>query len=65
MRLPIRTRLTLVFAGMSLVVLGVAGAALLVGFRAELDTTIDQGLRSRAASIGEDPLTGIAADPWG
>lgn len=65
MRLPIRTRLTLVFAGMSLVVLGVAGAALLVGFRAELDRTIDQGLRSRAASIGADPLGGIAAIPEG
>lgn len=65
MRLPIRTRLTLVFAGMSLVVLGVAGAALLIGFRAELDGTIERGLRSRAASIGQDPLTGIAAIPRG
>ena len=65
MRLPIRTRLTLVFAGMSLVVLSLAGAALLIGFRAELDRTIDQGLRSRAASIGEDPLTGIRAIPGG
>jgi heavy metal sensor kinase len=65
MRLPIRTRLTIVFAGMSLVVLGVAGAALLIGFRAGVDRTIDQGLRSRAASIGRDPLTEIAAIPEG
>jgi signal transduction histidine kinase len=65
MRLPIRTRLTIVFAGMSLVVLGVAGAALLIGFRAELDRTIDQGLLSRAASMRADPLAGIAAIPEG
>jgi two-component system, OmpR family, sensor kinase len=65
MRLPIRTRLTLVFAGLSLVVLGVAGAALLIGFRAELDRTIDQGLASRAASIGVDPRAGVAAIPAG
>jgi len=64
-RLPIRTRLTLVFAGMSLVVLAAAGAALLIGFRAELEQTIDQGLRSRAASIRADPLAGIAAIPEG
>jgi two-component system, OmpR family, sensor kinase len=65
MRLPIRTRLTLVFVGLSLVVLGIAGAALLIGFRAELDRTIDQGLRSRAASIDVDPLAGVAAIPAG
>jgi heavy metal sensor kinase len=65
MRLPIRTRLTLVFAGMSLVVLGVAGAALLIGFRAELGHTIDQGLRSRTTSMREDPLAGLAAIPPG
>ena len=65
MRLPIRTRLTLVFTGLTLVVLAVAGAALLIAFRAELDRTIDQGLRSRAASIRADPLVGIAAIPEG
>jgi two-component system, OmpR family, sensor kinase len=65
MRLPIRTRLTLVFAGMSLVVLGVAGVALLIEFRAELDRTIDEALRSRAASIRADPLVGISAIPDG
>jgi two-component system OmpR family sensor kinase len=65
MRLPIRTRLTLVFAGMSLVVLGIAGVALLIEFRAELDRTIDEALRSRAASIRADPLVGISAIPEG
>lgn len=65
MRLPIRTRLTLVFAGMSLVVLGVAGVALLIEFRGELDRTIDEALRSRAASIRADPLVGISAIPQG
>jgi two-component system OmpR family sensor kinase len=65
MRLPIRTRLTLVFAGMSLVVLGVAAAALLIEFRGELDRTIDKALRSRAASIAADPLVGISAIPEG
>jgi two-component system, OmpR family, sensor kinase len=65
MRLPIRTRLTLVFAGMSLVVLGVAGAVLLIEFRAELDRTIDEALRSRAAAIRADPIVGISAIPEG
>jgi two-component system OmpR family sensor kinase len=65
MRLPIRTRLTLVFAGMSLVVLGIAGVVLLIEFRAELDRTIDEALRSRAASIRADPLVGISAIPEG
>jgi heavy metal sensor kinase len=51
MRLPIRTRLTLVFAGLMLLVLGIAAAALLVSFRAELDRGVDSGLRLRAAAI--------------
>lgn len=65
MRLPIRTRLTLVFVAMSLVVLGVAGVALLIEFRAELDRTIDEALRSRAAAVRADPLVGISAIPEG
>ena len=48
MRLPIRTRLTLVFVGLTLVVLAAAAAALLIGFRAELRRTVDEGLRSLA-----------------
>jgi two-component system OmpR family sensor kinase len=61
MRLPIRTRLTVVFTGMTLVVLVLAGAALLTGFRAEVDRAIDQGLRSRAAAVKADPLVEIGA----
>ena len=65
MRLPIRTRLTLVFASLSLIVLAVAGAALLIGFRSQLDRTINQGLLSRAESARADPLGEIAAIPAG
>lgn len=65
MRLPIRTRLTLVFASLSLIVLAVAGAALLIGFRAELDRAINQGLVARAESARADPLGEIAAIPEG
>lgn len=65
MRLPIRTRLTLVFAGMSLVVLVVASTALLIGFRAELYRTIDQALRSRVETMRADALAEIAAIPAG
>jgi len=64
-RLPIRARLTLVFAGLTLIVLVVAGAALLSGFRAELERTIDQGLRTRAATIRADPLGELVAIPTG
>jgi two-component system OmpR family sensor kinase len=60
MRLPIRTRLTLAFAGITAVVLAVATAALLLGFRGELTHTIDEGLLERAASLSRDPRTGIA-----
>ena len=62
--MPIRTRLTLVFASLSLIVLAVAGAALLIGFRAELDRTINQGLLSRAESARADPV-GDRRDPGG
>jgi two-component system, OmpR family, sensor kinase len=65
MRLPIRTRLTLVFASLSLLVLAVAGAALLIGFRSSLDRTINQGLLSRAESGRADPVGEIAAIPEG
>jgi two-component system, OmpR family, sensor kinase len=64
-RLPIRTRLTLVFASLSLIVLTVAGAALLIGFRAELDRTINLSLLSRAETVRVDPLVEIAAIPEG
>jgi two-component system OmpR family sensor kinase len=64
-RLPIRTRLTLVFASLSLLVLAVAGTALLIGFRAELDRTTNQGLLSRLETARADPLAEIAAIPEG
>jgi two-component system OmpR family sensor kinase len=60
MRLPIRTRLTLVFAGLTLVVLGAAAAALLLGFRAELRRTVDEALRSLALSMRDDPASAVS-----
>ena len=61
MRLPIRTRLTLVFAGVTLVVLAAAAAALLFGFRAELRRTVDEGLRALTFSIRDDPASRLSA----
>jgi heavy metal sensor kinase len=54
MRLPIRTRLTLLFAGLTAIVLGIAAVALLLGFRATLVNTVDQGLLARFAALGSD-----------
>jgi heavy metal sensor kinase len=50
---------------MMLVVLGAAAAALLIGFRTELARTVDEGLRSRTASMPPDPATAVAASPPG
>src|SRR4051812_29694254 len=50
-RLPIRLRLTLAFAGVMAVVLTATGLFLYVQLRADLDHTINQGLRSRAGDI--------------
>jgi two-component system OmpR family sensor kinase len=61
MRLPIRTRLTIVFAGTTLVVLTISAVALLVGFRRELMTTVDEGLLERASALASDPRNGIDA----
>ena len=61
MRLPIRTRLTLVFAGVTLVVLAAAAAALLLGFRAELSRTVDEGLRALTFSMRDDPASRLSA----
>jgi signal transduction histidine kinase len=60
-RLPIRTRLTLAFAGLTVLVLGVASVALLLLFRAELAQTVDEGLWSRAVSMPPDPRPAVAA----
>src|SRR3712207_6262095 len=50
-RLPIRVRVTLAFAGVMALVLAATGAFLLLRLGAELDATIEQGLRSRAQDI--------------
>jgi two-component system, OmpR family, sensor kinase len=63
MRLPIRTRLTLLFAGLTAVVLAAAAAALLLGFRAASAATIDEGLRSRFEALAADPARAIGSLP--
>lgn len=59
MRLPIRTRLTLVSVGLTAIVLTLAAVGLLVGFRSELERTIDEGLASRFAAYADDPAGAI------
>src|SRR5262245_57556518 len=59
MRLPIRTRLTLLFTALTAVVLGIAAVALLLGFRATLVNTVDQGLLARLAALGPDPAGAV------
>jgi two-component system, OmpR family, sensor kinase len=51
MRRPIRTRLTAVFAGLTLAVVVISGIALILRFRHELRHTIDEGLVDRAEVI--------------
>ena len=63
MRLPIRTRLTLLFAGLTAAVLVAAAAALLMGFRAASAATVDEGLHSRFASLSADPMETIRSLP--
>jgi len=50
-RLPIRLRLTLVFAVVMAVALVIVGLVLSFGLGRQLDTAIDQGLRARAADV--------------
>ena len=59
MSLPIRTRLTIVFAALTAIVLGIAAVALLLGFRATLVNTVDQGLLARFAALGSDPAAAV------
>jgi two-component system, OmpR family, sensor kinase len=54
-RLPIRTRLTLVFAVLSAVVVGIAAVALVLGFRATQRASVDDRLRTRFAALEADP----------
>ncbi len=51
MRLPIRLRVTLAFAVVMAMVLAAMGLILYLQFRADLDNTVNQGLRSRAADV--------------
>jgi two-component system, OmpR family, sensor kinase len=53
--LPIRTRLTLVFAVLSVVVVGVAAVALVFVFRAALLGAVDERLRTLLAELQDDP----------
>ncbi len=50
-RLPIRLRLTLAFALAKAIVLAATGAFVYLRMRAELDASVDQGLRARAADV--------------
>lgn len=50
-RLPIRLRVTLAFAVVMALVLAALGLTLYLQFRDDLDRTVDQGLRSRAADV--------------
>jgi signal transduction histidine kinase len=50
-RLSIRLRVTIVFAAVMVLVLGAIGVFVYLRFRAELDSAINSGLRSRAADL--------------
>jgi signal transduction histidine kinase len=50
-RLPVRVRVTLAFAGVMALVLGATGLFVYWRLGAELDATINQGLRTRAADL--------------
>ena len=65
-RIPIRIRLTLAFTGVMAVVLIATGLFVYLRLRADVDQTVDQGLRTRAGDIGalvqqEDPGLNAAA----
>jgi signal transduction histidine kinase len=50
-RMPIRLRVTLAFVVVMTIVLGAVGLFVFLRFRAELDSTINAGLRSRATDV--------------
>ena len=63
MRLPIRTRLTVMFAGLTAVVLAIASTGLVLAFRAASWSTVDEGLRNRFEALASDPAAGVQALP--
>jgi two-component system OmpR family sensor kinase len=63
MRLQIRTRLTVLFAGLAALVLAIAGTGLVLAFRAASWSTVDEGLRNRFEAIAADPAAGVRALP--
>jgi heavy metal sensor kinase len=50
-RMPIRLRVTLAFVAVMAIVFGAIGLFVYLRFKAELDATINSGLRSRAADV--------------
>jgi two-component system OmpR family sensor kinase len=63
-RVPIRLRVTLVFAAAMAIVLGGAGLIIYLRLGSQLDESIDNGLRSRAGDVGalvEDSKRGLAS----
>ena len=60
-KLPIRVRLTLAFALVMATVLAATGLFVYLRFQAELDSSLDQGLRSRADEASA--LVSVAAGP--
>ena len=68
-RLPIRLRVTLAFAGVMAIVLIAIGLFLYLRLEAQLDESIDNGLRSRATEVSalardsDGSLSGSDADP--
>ena len=64
-RLPVRVRVTLAFAGVMAVVLAATGLFVYLRLGAELDATIDKGLRARAAvtRVDSPPAARAALTP--
>jgi heavy metal sensor kinase len=64
-RLPLRVRLTLVFAAVMAVLLAVLGAFLYVQLRSTLDEQLDQNLRTQAAAAEGLPVGARVGDDEG
>ena len=62
-RLPIRARVTLAFAGVMAVLLAGLGLFIYLRYEAQLNETIEQGLRSRAAEASAAALAGGGPQP--